>query len=322
MYDFTALGELLIDYTQIPSSSGHGCLFEQNAGGAPANAACVLAMHRKKSAFIGKVGADAQGDFLIRTLVEKGVTVSGIIRDPDVFTTLAFVSLGENGERTFSFARKPGADTCLRFEEIDNTLLQTKILHVGSLSLTDEPSRTATLRAIDYAKDAGALVSYDPNYRPLLWKDEQTACKAMRSLLPKADLIKLSEEEAPLLTGEHDPLRALDRLEEAGARLIALTRGEKGALLRVKGKTAEVSGFSVCAVDTTGAGDIFWGAFLSAFLSGSSSLDAVTAEEAAGFAGYANAAAALSVQKRGGIPSIPTPQEIAAFLKEQESREA
>ena len=175
MTDVTALGEVLIDFTPYGRSEAGRNLFEQNPGGAPANVLAALSKMGRKTAFIGKVGDDLHGVFLRKTLEDLGIDTSGMITDPAYFTTLAFVGL-ENGERSFSFARKPGADTQLRSDEIPERLLrETRIFHFGSLSLTDEPARQATLFAVKKAKENGALISYDPNYRAPLWPDEETA---------------------------------------------------------------------------------------------------------------------------------------------------
>ena len=183
MYDITALGELLIDFTPCGTSEAGRQLFEQNPGGAPANVLVSVSRLGQKAAFIGKVGDDMHGALLKKTLEENNVDTSGLIVDPNVFTTLAFVTLTD-GERNFSFARKPGADTQLRKEEVNLEILKnTRIFHFGSLSLTDEPARSATIYAVENAKQCGALISYDPNYRAPLWKDRETAVKEMRSVI-------------------------------------------------------------------------------------------------------------------------------------------
>ena len=169
-YDIVALGELLIDFTQAGYSPDGMRLFEQNPGGAVANVLAAAAKFGRGTAFIGKVGKDMHGAFLKKTLADSGIDVKNLVEDWDVFTTLAFVELSESGERSFSFARKPGADTMLREDELDTAILEnTRVFHVGSLSLTDEPARSTTLAAIKTAKAAGALISYDPNYRASLW---------------------------------------------------------------------------------------------------------------------------------------------------------
>ena len=166
--DIVALGELLIDFTEAGHSQGGRKLFEQNPGGAPANLLTVASHFGYRTSFIGKVGNDMHGKFLKKTLQTEGINTDAIVEDPDYFTTLAFVEIGENGERNFSFARKPGADTQLKKEELDQTLISgCRIFHFGSLSLTDEPAESTTIEAVKMAKAAGALISYDPNYRPV-----------------------------------------------------------------------------------------------------------------------------------------------------------
>ena len=171
MYDIVALGELLIDFTTCGKSANGMRLFEQNPGGAVCNVLSAMAKQGDKTAFIGKIGKDMHGAFLKQSIESVGIDTRGVIEADDVFTTLAFVELSDSGERSFSFARKPGADTCLRPDELDEALLkQTRVLHIGSLSLTNEPARSATIRAIELAKASGAMISYDPNYRAPLWE--------------------------------------------------------------------------------------------------------------------------------------------------------
>ena len=314
--DIAALGELLIDFTEAGRSKDGRKLFEQNPGGAPANLLTVAAHTGYHTEFIGKVGTDMHGNFLKKTLEEEGIGTKYLIQDERFFTTLAFVEIAENGERRFSFSRKPGADTQLCKEELDRGLLEScKIFHFGSLSLTDEPSKTATKEAVKIAKAAGAVISYDPNYRASLWKDESTAVNEMSSMIPFADIMKVSDEELVLLTGITDQKKAVDRLLSAGPKLIAVTLGRKGALIATKGKMEIVAGFQVQAIDTTGAGDSFWGGFLSEFLKQKKSIQELTWDEIKKCAIYGNGVAALCVQKRGGIPAIPTKEEIEQFRR-------
>ena len=190
MFDIIALGELLIDFTRNGISESGMTLFEQNAGGAPANMLTASAKLGLKTGFIGKVGADMHGSFLKTTLEQQGIDTNGLILSKDVFTTLAFVNLQPDGERIFSFARKPGADTQLNKQEIKYSLLeQTKIFHFGSLSLTEEPCRSATQEALKYAKTHGCLISYDPNYRASLWTSQEEAISQMCSLLSYVDVV-------------------------------------------------------------------------------------------------------------------------------------
>ena len=223
-YDVVALGELLIDFTSSGRSDSGMRIFEQNPGGAPANVLCSLAKMGAKTAFIGKVGDDMHGAFLRETLNEMKVDTQGLMVDPASFTTLAFVELADNGERKFSFARKPGADTQLSQEELPIKLLvDTRIFHFGSLSLTDEPVRSATLQAIVCAKSSGAIISYDPNYRPLLWESRDLAINQMRRVIPFVDVIKISDEETELLTGVKSPEEASQKLLDSGIPCVVVT---------------------------------------------------------------------------------------------------
>lgn len=306
MYDVTALGEALIDFTYNGISADGQKLFEQNPGGAPANMLASLNKCGKKTAFIGKVGNDMHGQFLKETLEGAGIDTKGLVLGDDVFTTLAFVDINEKGERKFSFARKPGADIMLREDEVDLSILQaSKILHVGSLSLTDEPSRSTTLYAIEKAKEFGCLISYDPNYRESLWDSVESAIKEMKSVLPYVDMMKLSDEETVLLTGEDTIEGAAAKIIEGGVSLVAVTLGDKGAYVCNKDGGAYANGFKSSVVDTTGAGDSFWGGFVYKMLAAGKVPAEVSIEEACDFALFGNAVASLCVEKRGGIPGIP-----------------
>ena len=316
--DIVALGELLIDFTEAGQSKDGRRLFEQNPGGAPANLLTVASHMGYSTAFIGKVGADMHGAFLKKTLEKEGISTDTIIEDPDYFTTLAFVAIDESGEREFSFARKPGADTQLTKEELDQRLLSDcKIFHFGSLSLTNEPARETTMEAATIAKGAGAVISYDPNYRATLWSSEAEAAENMKSMIPYADVMKVSDEESLLLTGETTYEAAADKLLAMGPKLIAVTLGSEGVLMATKEKKERIKGFSVQSVDTTGAGDSFWGGTLSAYLSLEKPIESLTWEEIHHCAVCGNATAALCVQKRGGIPAIPTKEEVEQMLTEK-----
>ena len=316
--DIAALGELLIDFTEAGTGSDGMRLFEQNPGGAPANLLTVASHMGYRTEFIGKVGKDMHGAFLKKTLEKEGIGVSNLIEDDSYFTTLAFVAIDENGEREFSFARKPGADTQLRADELNKDLLQNcKIFHFGSLSLTDQPAKDATLTAVKLAKEVGALISYDPNYRASLWSSEAAAAEAMKSMIPYADVMKVSDEESLLLTGEATYEAAADKLLGMGPKLIAVTLGSEGVLMATKEKKECIAGFSVQSVDTTGAGDSFWGGTLSAYLSLEKPVESLTWEEIHHCAVCGNATAALCVQKRGGIPAIPAKEEVEQMLAEK-----
>lgn len=316
MYKITALGEALIDFTPSGVSEAGMRIFEQNPGGAPANALAVFAKFGEKAAFIGKVGNDMHGQFLKETMENAGIDTKGMIVADDVFTTLAFVSLNEQGEREFSFARKPGADTCLASEEIDMDIIKnTEIFHVGSLSLTNEPSRGATFFALQKAKELGKIVSYDPNYRALLWESKEKAIEGMRSPLDYVDVMKLSDEETVLLTDIENPKGAAEALISRGISIVAVTLGKDGAYICTKEGGAVVPGFTSQVVDTTGAGDSFWGGFLYQLIKSGKRPEEVTLAEAMEFARFGNAVASLCVEKRGGIPAIPSMEQVLQRLK-------
>lgn len=315
MFDIVALGEVLIDFTQSGVSESGMRLFEQNPGGAPANMLTASTRLGMKTAFIGKVGTDMHGTFLKEVLEEQHICTKGMVFDENFFTTLAFVELSETGERKFSFARKPGADTKLRLEEIDKKLLeQTKVFHFGSLSLTDEPCRTATMEAVKYAKEQGAIISYDPNYRELLWESKEQAIEQMRRPIPYVNVLKISDEETELMTGESDPIKASERLVEQGISIVVVTLGEKGALVRTKEGYSIVSGFASKVVDTTGAGDSFWGGFISRIVASGKEINSLTLVELETMIRFANAVAGICVTRRGAIPAMPSLEEVEEKL--------
>ena len=314
MFDVTALGEVLIDFTPCGKSEAGMNLFEQNPGGAPANVLAALNRLGFRTAFIGKVGADMHGQLLKETLESNGIDTGGMIVDPDVFTTLAFVEL-KNGERNFSFARKPGADTKLRPEEINSDIIKnTKIFHFGSLSLTDEPARSATIYAIEEAKKAGAVISYDPNYRATLWPNADAAMAQMRAVVKYADIMKISDEETMLLTGHEDPKEAAEALLARGVSCVVVTLGADGALLKTKDIEIQEKGKPCKVVDTTGAGDSFWGGLLSRLAKDDVKPSGLTGEQAREYVRFANAVAGLCVEKRGAIPAMPTLEQVEARL--------
>lgn len=319
MNDITALGEILIDFTFDGLKENGTPLFAQHPGGAPGNVCVGVQRLGGKSAFAGKIGQDMHGRFLQDVLEREGVDTTSLVSDPDVFTTLAFVNVTPDGEREFSFARKPGADTQIRFEEIHpETITDSKIFHVGSLSLTDEPAKTTTLQALAAARRAGVQISYDPNYRASLWKDQQSAVAAMRSLIPQADIMKISDEETALLTDYADPEQAARSLIEQGVKVAAVTLGSKGALVCSRQGCRTVPGFKSRVADTNGAGDSFWAAMLYQIAASGKKAEDLSLDELADMARFANAAAALTVRKHGAIPALPTGQEVEAFLQQQD----
>ncbi len=310
MTDITAIGEILIDLTQSGLTEQGIPRFDANPGGAPANLSVAAARLGAKTAFIGRVGRDSYGEFLRRTLEENGVDVTGLSVDPVQHTTLAIVSLDARGERSFSFYRDPSADVNLSPSDVPQDLLEhSRVLHFGSVSLTAEPARSATLKAAKAARAAGAWISYDPNYRASLWPDEQTAIRRMLEPLPLVDILKVSDEELPLLTGLCDPEQGSAKLAEQGASLILVTLGAEGAYYRFGGKTGLVPGVPCKVGDTNGAGDTFFGAALSR-LARLDSLDSLTAEGLEAIIAFANKAASITTSRHGAIPAMPTLLEL------------
>ena len=310
MIDITTIGEILIDLTQSGKTEQGIPKFDANPGGAPANLAVAAARLGARTAFIGRVGKDSFGDYLKRCLAENGVDVRGLSVDEKARTTLAVVALDERGERTFSFYRDPSADVNLSMDHVPMELLGgTKVLHFGSVSLTAEPARTATLEAARTAKASGAWVSYDPNYRASLWPDEETAVRNMTEPLPLVDILKVSDEELPLLTGCTDPEKGSARLAEKGVRLVLVTLGAHGAFYRFDGHTGHVPGVPCQVGDTNGSGDTFFGAALSQLVK-LSSLDQLTVPELERILAFANKAASITTSRHGAIPAMPTLAEI------------
>lgn len=308
--DITTIGEILIDLTQTGVDGASIPQYAANPGGAPANLAVAASRLGASTAFIGKVGRDGFGTLLLKTLRDNGVDVSGVAVDPTQRTTLAVVSLDETGERSFSFYRDRTADVQLTPEEVPQALLeQTKFLHFGSVSLVAEPARTATIEAAKRAKALGKLVSYDPNYRASLWPDEKTALQQMSAVLPLVDVLKLSDEELPLLTGTDDPAAGTALLAQQGIQLILLTLGANGAYYRLGDLTGHVPGVPCQVGDTNGAGDTFFGAALSQ-LARVDSLQDLTAERLEQILAFANKAASITTSRHGAIPAMPTLAEV------------
>ena len=310
MIDITTIGEILIDLTQSGRTEQGIPRFDANPGGAPANLAVAAARLGARTAFIGRVGKDSFGDYLRRCLAENGVDVRGMSVDEKARTTLAVVALDERGERTFSFYRDPSADVNLSMEHVPMELLGgTKVLHFGSVSLTAEPARTATLEAAKTAKASGAYVSYDPNYRASLWPDEETAVRNRTEPLSMVDILKVSDEELPLLTGCTDPEKGSARLTDQGVRLVLVTLGAEGAFYRFDGHTGHVPGVPCQVGDTNGSGDTFFGAALSQLVK-LDSLDQLTVPELERILAFANKAASITTSRHGAIPAMPTLAEI------------
>ncbi|MBZ5202575.1 carbohydrate kinase [Planomicrobium chinense] len=317
MVDVVALGELLIDFTPAGKSANGNALFESNPGGAPANVLATLAKFNASTAFIGKVGNDQFGSFLGETLQKSGIDTQGLIYSKDVNTTLAFVHLKEDGDRSFQFYRSPGADIMLQEQEVDVALVQqAKVFHFGSLSMTHEPAKTATLKALQAAKENDVLISYDPNLRPALWKSLSQAKETILAGMQYADILKLSDEELEFTTGIRDLEEGSRFLfEKFGLKIVLVTLGTQGCFYRFGEDTGHIAGFKVEAIDTTGAGDLFLGAFLHQFLQKDALWEAIQAEELQAMILFANAVAALGTTKKGAIPSIPSLDEARQLLE-------
>lgn len=318
MFDVTALGEMLIDFTMQGRNEQGQRIFAQNAGGAPANVMAAMAKLGARTAFIGKAGNDMHGRFLKETLDNCGIDSTGFILSDDYFTTLAFVDVKENGEREFSFARNHGADKMLSINDIPFDMISNShILHIGSISLTAEPCRSATMCAVREAKRANCVISYDPNYRDSLWSGKQEAVSQMRSMLKYADLVKISEEETELMTDESDYEKAAEALLCQGVKVAVITLGKLGAYVRTSDGGQIVKGFRNKALDATGAGDAFWGGFLYQFCRCGKLPEEVSVSETASFADFGNAVASVCVESYGAIPAMPTMEQVIEKMQEE-----
>ena len=311
MIDVVALGELLIDFAAKSTDAAGYPTMAANPGGAPGNFLAALNAYGRKTAFLGKVGDDTFGHLLLGTLSRAGIETKGILVDDHFFTTLAFVTFDETGDRSFSFARKPGADTQLSWEEIDKSLIdEARVFHFGTLSLTDEPVRTATQKAVAYAKEHGKLITCDPNLRLPLWHNEEAAKEQMLWSLHQADVVKISDNEVEFLWNCTPEEGADKLLSEFGVSLAMVTLGPDGCLLKTKNASFRAACPKVHPIDTTGAGDIFGGSAVSRLLELEKPIDALTEADLAYIGCFAATAASLSTEASGGIPSIPEKEAV------------
>lgn len=316
MADFLSLGEMLIDFTPAGRTPAGIPLFEQNPGGAPANVAVQAARLGVSAGFIGKVGRDMFGAFLQQTLEQNGVETANLRFSAETATSLAFVQLSESGDRDFSFYRDPGADTQLRFEEVDKTQLDgAKVLCFGSLLLTAEPGRTAVPQIVEYARAHGVITAYDPNWRAPLWPDRETGVRAMRSLLPLADVVKVSDEELEMLTDCAEIPAGAAALFVRGVQAVVVTRGAKGCVVCTPSRVRALSTYDTQVVDTTGSGDSFFGAFLTKLIEAGQPVSALSAETLCAAADFANAAGSVCATKKGAIPALPDRAAIEACMR-------
>lgn len=314
MLDVIACGELLIDFVSTESgvSLADAPSFKKAPGGAPANVAVGVARLGHRAGFLGQVGDDDFGHFLADTLTHNGVDVGGLRFSTEARTALAFVSLRADGERSFMFYRHPSADMLWRPEDVDvSYAAQTRVFHYGSISLINEPSRSATLTALTAARNAGALISYDPNLRLPLWPSADAARAGILAGWQYAHVIKVSEEELVFLTGQRDLTVAARSLWRDDLRLLVVTQGATGCVYFTPTGQGAVPGFKVQAVDTTGAGDGFVAGLLVGLLEGGLTWDQTRLEQGLRLG---NAVGALTTLERGAIPALPTRQQVEKFL--------
>lgn len=314
--DVTALGELLIDFTENGTSGQGNPLMEANPGGAPCNVLAMLQKLGKQTAFIGKVGNDMFGRQLTEAVSSVGVDTRALKMDDEVHTTLAFVHTYPGGDRDFSFYRNPGADMMLTKEEVDVELIQdSKIFHFGTLSSTHEGVREATRYAIDVAKEAGAIISFDPNLRPPLWASLDDAKREIEYGLGKCDVLKISDNEVEFLFGTTDYDEGAKILKEKyNIPLILITLGPDGSRAYYKDLRVEVAPFlNENTIETTGAGDTFCASSLNYVLE--HGLDNLTAENLEELLTFANAAASLITTKKGALKVMPEKEEVLAFIE-------
>ncbi len=334
--DIVALGELLVDFFPLEFGKSHAEVsgWRKAPGGAPANVAVAAARLGAASAFIGKVGNDPFGHWLVDVVAREGVDTRGMAIDPDARTTLSIMAMPDANHYDCMFYRNPGADIMLRPEDLDPALLaSTRAFHFGSLSLTHEPARSAALAAARRAREGGALISFDVNYRPTLWAEPGEAVGHVRDTIPYADVVKVNEGELALLTGLRLDMEAEDwqaqvldaaaRLLDLGPTLVVVTLGPHGALYRTRTAGGYVPGFAVETVDATGCGDAFiagllWQLVRGGGISGPSDAPQPGADALLpSILRYANAVGALTATRQGVIPSLPTAAEVEVFLLNQ-----
>lgn len=315
-YDVTALGELLIDFTENGESSQGNPLMEANPGGAPCNVLAMLQKLGKKTAFIGKVGSDMFGNQLKTAVEEVGIDTRNLIMDEKHHTTLAFVHTYPDGDRDFSFYRDPGADMMLTKEEVQKDLIaSSRIFHFGTLSSTHEGVREATRHAIELAKEAGCIITFDPNLRPPLWESLENAKREIEYGLTKCDVLKISDNEVEFLFGttDYDKGAALIR-EKYNIPLVLITMGKDGSRAYYKDLRVEAAPFlQENTIETTGAGDTFCASTLNYVLE--HGLEDLTEENLKELLTFANAAASLITTRKGALRVMPSREEVLAFIE-------
>lgn len=317
MYDIVAVGESLIDFVSNNNEFTGKLQYEGNPGGAPANVLAAAAKFGLKTAFIGKVGNDSFGSFLKTSLDNCRIDTSSLIMGDDCNTTLAFVSLDKTENRNFSFYRKNTADVNLTSGEINfDAVKNTKIFHFGSVSLTDEPSRSATFSAVRLAKENNITISYDPNFRKPLWRNSEEAKEIILSGLELADIVKLSDDELLFLTGTKNFENAMNNLyNRYNLKFLAVTMGPRGCICKTSKAIKSAFAFDVPCVDTTGAGDAFMGSLLYQIISSIKDIDYIGDNDLKQIMDFSNAAGSLAATKKGAIPAMPLKKEILDCIK-------
>ncbi len=319
-FDVTALGELLIDFTENGESEQGNRMLEANPGGAPANVLAMLNKLGKRTAFIGKVGNDPLGHYLREAVAGEGIDIGHLLTDDTVHTTLAFVHKKADGDRDFCFYRNPGADMMLTEDEVPEELIRnTRIFHYGSLSMTHPEVRKATLKAIRTAKESGCLLSFDPNLREPLWDSLETAKARIAEGMEYCDILKISDNELIWFTGKEDFDEGIAVLKETyGIPLILLTKGKEGSSAYFRGVKACAEPFlQDHTVDTTGAGDTFCGCALNYVLE--KGLDGLTKDDLEQLLTFANAAASLITTRKGALRSMPEKADVEALIRTRRS---
>jgi len=317
-----SIGEVLIDF--IPLEKGKAlkdvATFERTPGGAPANVAATVAKLGGTSSVITKLGTDAFGDFLIEKLIENGVQTDKILRTDEANTALAFVSLRNDGERDFSFYRKPSADLLLDKNEINGEWFnQGDILHFGSVDLVESPMKYAHIKSIEEAKSRGSLISFDPNVRLPLWEDSENCRQTILKFIPKAHILKISDDELEFITNISDQEEAVNSLFIGDVKVIIITKAANGADLYVRSNKYESDGFEVYVEDTTGAGDAFIGSFLYQLLTKQvdlENLENICENYHQEIMEFANASGALTTTGKGAISALPTKEQVLRLIVE------
>ncbi|PWJ51866.1 carbohydrate kinase family protein [Faecalicatena contorta] len=316
MYDLCAIGDALVDFIPAPQYTPDKPVYQCEVGGTVANALTAGSKLGLSTLFVGKIGDDCMGQLIRNKMISHGVSMEGCVVDPIHFTTQTFVSLGENGERSFSFARRFGADIWLEESDLPmERILQSSMVGFSGMCMTDEPIRSATWKLLRAVRAKEIPIVLDVNYRYNLWKNEEEAISAMRETLSYAALYKSSEEEAYLLAGVEDLQEAAEKIADYGCRIVIITLGGQGSYYYVNGESGHIPSYKVEAIDTTGAGDSFFAGLLYQ-IKQRGGIENISAGDYPEILKFANAAGALAATKRGGVNGAPFLNEIEEFIKQ------